>query len=330
MTPLALTTTAVIGAMLSLWSCAQASSARSTFRIDSNLVLLEVMTPRAQGRGPVETLRREDFRIFDNERPVAIKTFDVGDAARPLALWFVVQCNMQGWERKGSGLFRGQIERLASAMRKLDTRDTVAVAHWCDDGGSMIDLRPTASFEQARNAIEAALDPIPDPRDHNRSGELALQSTLAKIIEASRGNATGPIPVVVFLYGDYSGMPKIEADRFVVELLRTSAIVYGVRDSRSPRIGSLWFAHEQGAVANYVATQTGGQYFSATPDGYAAALETILDQLHSRYELGFRPEALDGKLHRLRVELSDEAKQRFGAVPLRYRAAYVPASPAAH
>jgi hypothetical protein len=305
-----------------------APSAESTFRIESNLVLLDVMTP--QSGDPVGKLQRDDFRVFENGRPVTIKTFDVGDAARPLALWFVVQCNMEGWETKGSGLFRGQIERMAPAMSKLGRQDKVAVAHWCDDGDSAIDLRPTANFDQAETAIEAVLEPIPDPQGHDRSGELALQKTLAKIIAASQENAAGPIPVVVFLYGDYSGMPKAEADRFVEDLLHTSAIVYGLRDDRSPRIGSMRFAHEQGAVANYLATQTGGEYFSATPDGYAAALETILNLLHARYELGFRPEVLDGKLHRLRVELSDQAKKRFGAVQLRYRAAYVPASRARH
>jgi hypothetical protein len=52
-------------------------------------------------------------------------------------------------------------------------------------------------------------------------------------------------------------------------------------------------------------------------------LEEILRQLHFRYELGFKPDALDSKRHRLRVELADLGKNRRKKVRLRYRSAYV-------
>jgi len=50
----------------------------------------------------------------------------------------------------------------------------------------------------------------------------------------------------------------------------------------------------------------------------------ILQQLHCRYELGFRPEALDGNRHQLRVELAAAGKNQHKGVRLRSRAAYVP------
>jgi len=58
------------------------------------------------------------------------------------------------------------------------------------------------------------------------------------------------------------------------------------------------------------ATEPWGQYFEATPDTYGRALQEILPQLHFRYELGFKPEMLDGKRHELRVTLADAAKIR--------------------
>jgi hypothetical protein len=116
-------------------------------------------------------------------------------------------------------------------------------------------------------------------------------------------------------------MDRSEANHFIDELLETSAVAYGLRDRRSPRI---WLIGEQGAVANYIATQTGGQYLRVTPKTYAKGLEEILQQLHCRYELGFKPEALDGKRHKLRVELAAAAKNRLKGVRLRSRAAYVP------
>ena len=60
------------------------------------------------------------------------------------------------------------------------------------------------------------------------------------------------------------------------------------------------------------------------PENYATGLTQILRQLDSRYELGFQPEALDGKRHKLTVKLADAAKREHRGVRLRYRLAYVP------
>jgi hypothetical protein len=117
-------------------------------------------------------------------------------------------------------------------------------------------------------------------------------------------------------------MPKSEVNHFVDELLETSAIVFGIRDSRSHHM--LFLIGEQKEVAHYITDQTGGQYLDASPDTYAAALDEILHQLHFRYELGFQPPALDGKRHKLTVKLSDSASRQYRGVRLRYRAAYVP------
>ncbi len=128
--------------------------------------------------------------------------------------------------------------------------------------------------------------------------------------------------MVIFLYGDWSGMPRAEADHFIDELLETSAIAFGLKDRRSPHMW--WLPGEQKEVAHYIATETGGQYLVVTPETYAMGLGEILQQLHGRYELGSRPEALDGKRHKLRVKLADAVKNQHKRVRLRYRAAYVP------
>lgn len=298
-------------------------SAEVTLHSSADLVLVDVIALNVKNGHPDKTLQRDDFQVFDNGHLISIKTFDSGAqfTTRPLALWFVVQCNMKGWEAEGSGLFAGQISLFKPALKDIDKQDSVAVAHWCDNGDSRLDLPPTRDVDQAVTTLEQVLAPIPAPVSHDRPGELALQKTLQLIIDATRSLVPEPVPVVIFLYGDYSGMPKSEADHFINELLETSAVAYGLRDRRSPRI---WLVGEQGAVANYVATQTGGQYLRVTPETYATGLEEILRQLHGRYELGFKPEVLDGKPHQLRVQLTDDAKKQHKGVRLRYRAAYVP------
>jgi hypothetical protein len=297
-----------------------ANAPEVTIHASTNLVLVDVIALDAGDERPDSTLKREDFQILDNDHPVPIRTYDTGAATRPLALWFVVQCSMKDWDREGSGLFRGRIDLLTPALEHLDKADTVGVAHWCDDGTSKLDVMPTAAMDAAIAAVEQVLTPTVEPSSHDRPGELALQKTLQLIVDSTGSLPHETVPVVVFLYGDYSAMPRGEADHFIDELLATKAIVFGLRDTESPHIVSLF---EKGAIANYFAAQTGGEYFTAAPDGYAARLRQIIDQMHFRYELGFRPDKLDGKHHKLLVKLTSAATKEHEGVRLRHRAAYI-------
>jgi len=293
------------------------------FHSSSHLVLVDVVA--LKNGLPIKTLTRDDFRLYDNSSPVSIKTFDTGARAttRPLAVWLVVQCKMANWTAQGSGYFAGEMNRFVPALQKLEKQDTIGVAHWCDNGDAQLDLQPTTNLDDVATAAERVLATAPSGASHDRPGELALQKTLQLIVDATRAEKPEPLPVVIFLYGDWSGMPRSEADHFIDELLETSAISFGLRDKRSPHI---WFVPgEQRQVAHYVAKETGGEYFDVTPEEYESGLVGILQQLHARYELGFRPPALDGKRHKLRVEFSDAAKRRYRGVRLRFRGAYVPA-----
>lgn len=292
------------------------------FRTSSRLVLVDVVA--LKDGLPDKTLNRDDFQLFDNGVAVSIKTFDTGadSTTKPLSLWMVVQCRMPGWDSQGSGLFAGEIHRFLPALKKINKQDTIGVAHWCDNGDAQLDLMPTTTAGDVGNALEQVFAATPDPKNHDRPGELALQKTLQLIVEATRTAKPEPLPVLVFLYGDYSGMPRDEADHFIGELLETSAVAFGIRDRRSPH---MWhFPGEQQEVAHYISRQTGGEYLNVSQDQYASGLEQILDQLHFRYQLGFEPAALDGKRHKLTVKLTRSASKHHPRIRLRSRMAYVP------
>ena len=79
-----------------------AQESQITFHTSSNLVLVDVIARNPKNGLPDKTLTRADFEVFDNGRPVSIKTFDNGAkfTTRPLAIWFVVQCYMPDVVRK--------------------------------------------------------------------------------------------------------------------------------------------------------------------------------------------------------------------------------------
>ena len=124
------------------------------FQSTTRLVLVDILAQDPKTGLPLNTLKTDDFRLFDNNHEVSITTFDSGAKfnTRPLALWFVVICN----ERKkgpggefASGWFSGKEALFRPALNDLDKHDRVGVAHWCDEGTAELDLRPTQDRDAA-------------------------------------------------------------------------------------------------------------------------------------------------------------------------------------
>ena len=102
--------------------------------------MLDVIAQDPKTGLPLDNLGREDFQIFDNKIPVPIATFDSEKRyeTRPIALWLVVICNEQNQGLIRSGAFVGHEPLFRSALNDLDKRDSVGVAHWCDNGDAAV------------------------------------------------------------------------------------------------------------------------------------------------------------------------------------------------
>jgi hypothetical protein len=97
------------------------------------------------------------------------------DNARPLIIWFVVQCNQSNKSpQDGSGFFSGKEELLMDGLAGMNQADSVAVAHWCDDGETKADLLPGKDYSAVIQAIARALAPIRSGAN-NMLGEDALR-----------------------------------------------------------------------------------------------------------------------------------------------------------
>lgn len=321
----------LIGRILScllLWpftSWGEQNPSQTTIRVETSLVLVDLITQDAKTLLPVKGLQKGDFRVFDNDSEMAIQSFDVGAryGTRPISLWFVVICNEIDWDENGSGFMRGRTSSLKPALEHLDKNDTLGVAHWCDNQTDKIDFPPSRDIDSGLKRLEKLFHGWPYGVG-TRTGELALQEMLRKILENVHQTKPEPLPVIVFLYGDHSGMEREEADDLLNDLLQTSGIVYGINDG-AVRVSPNYLdnPHGQGHVAHFLVAKTGGQFFSVNPKMFATALDDILVQVHFRYVLGFRPPAFDGKIHKLRVELTTDANQKLPATRLSFRPAYI-------
>jgi hypothetical protein len=295
-------------------------------RVQSSLVLVDVISQDHKTGLPVRDFKKEDFRVFDNKHEVPIASFDSGASydTRPVTLWLVVICNERG-KIGGSAQFVGNEALFRPAFDHLNKKDSVGVAHWCDNGETQFDLPPTEDRDSAINALAKAIRPITFQvgEESSRVGEVAFRRLIRLIIQDAHRRNPQPLPVIVFLDGDYTGQPRESLDHVVDDFLETSGMVFGIKDSRAPMV-PMWTGGEVSEIEHYMADKTGGQFFSATPSGYAGALDMILIQLHFRYQLGFTPPAMDGKRHNLKVELTKEAKENHKGVRLRHRPEYIP------
>jgi hypothetical protein len=304
-----------------------ASTQRPTIRVQSSVVLVDVISQDRKSGLTIRDFKKEDFRVFDNRQEVPIATFDGGARydTRPISLWLVVICNEDGLPEFGaSAEFAGKESLFRPALDHLEKRDTVGAAHWCDSGDTQLDLLPAEDHDSPIRALTEMLRPIPfrgGTGATDQVGEETFRRMIRLIIRDAYRRNPRPLPVIVFLHGDHTGQPHRELNELVDDVLETSGIAFGIQDDRSP---GLHLIGEQAKIMHYMAKHTGGQYFSAPPSGYGAALEAIVMQLHFRYELGFVPLAIDGKRHELKVELTKEAREKHKGVRLRFRSEYIP------
>lgn len=299
-----------------------------TFRVQSSLVLVDVMGKDPKSGLPVRDFKKDDFRLFDNRHEVKISTFDAGARydTRPITLWLVVICNESGLPKFGaSAEFLGQESLFQPALDHLAAHDRIGVAHWCDDGDSRLDLQPTEDHDEAIQKLGETLKPIPfegGSPSTDEAGEQAFRKLIRLIIRDAYQKNPKPLPVIVFLHGDHTGQPRRQLNELVDDFLETSGIVFGIRDARSPNLS--FIIGEQSKIMHFMAKHTGGDYFSVSRTEYAERLQTILIQLHFRYELGFIPPAIDGKRHELQVELTRSAKAQHKGLRVKYRPQYIP------
>ncbi|MGA2814085.1 MAG: hypothetical protein ABSG16_22015 [Candidatus Acidiferrum sp.] len=303
-----------------------APPAQAAIRVNSSLVLVDVIIQDAKTGLPLQDLGENDFIVLDNDSAMDIRSFDVGAryGSRPISLWFVVICNEVDWDENGSGFIRERGDLLRPALEHLDKQDTLAVAHWCDDGKHQIDAMPSHDVDEVLKKLDGLFH-RKRVRVGTREGEMSLQGMLRSILEVSRSTTPQPLPVVVFLYGDHSGMEREEADDVLKDLLETSVIVFGINDGMV-RVSPIYLEnqHAQPNVAHFLAAKTGGQFFSVKPELFPTALDDILVQVRFRYVLGFQPLELDGKRHSLTVQLTDSARTKFPDAKLAFRPVYIP------
>ena len=253
-----------------------------TFRTGTEIVSLFVTVADAQGR-LVPDLTKDDFEIYDNDKPQPIVYFE--NVIQPISVVVMLDT---------SGSMTGSISLLKQAAEQFLLRLLPA-----DQGrvGAFNDkIQISAHFTKNRD------DLISEVKDLDFGNGTRLWDAVLTSLDELNG-VEGRRVVLVFT----DGADTASRTRFgtVVDKARVDdAMVYAIGLQSNYFNGQRMVRSKPDRGLRKISDETGGGYFELqkTTD-LAPTFTRVAQELHSQYVLSFTPRNLDGKVHKLAVRL---------------------------
>jgi Ca-activated chloride channel homolog len=231
----------------------------------------------------VSDLSREDFEIFDNDKPVEVTLFK--SDVQPMAV--VVMLDTSGSMTLSIELLKQAAEQFLIRLLPDDKarvgafNDKIQInARWSNDRDQLITDTKNLDFGNGTrlwDAVGASLDEL-------------------KAIDGRK-------VVLIFTDGDDTEsrlrlgtvMDRARAEEVMIYAIGLESIYFnGQQRVRTKPDGGL----------RKIADETGGGYFELTKTSELAPTFTkVAQELHSQYVIGFTPMALDNKVHKLAVKM---------------------------
>lgn len=282
--------------VLGLATAASFTSQQPTFKSGARSVAVYATVTDKGGR-LVPDLSRDDFEIRDNGKPQPIAVFS--NEVQPISV--VMMLDRSGSMQGNFGLVQAAGEAFVRALLPTDRARIGSFAekiqldpeHFTSDRAELLGILRTKLQEQGPtplwNAVEASVTSL-QPQEGRRV-------------------------VLVFTDGaDNPGNFKLNNLSFMDIARRAQQVdvmVYavGLESSGGPTAGRGGFGGgfdssrpDPGLPA--IAADTGGGYFELRrAQDLAATFARVAEELHRQYLIGFVPEKLDGKMHKLDVRI---------------------------
>ncbi|MDQ6786339.1 MAG: VWA domain-containing protein [Acidobacteriota bacterium] len=287
------------------------------------MVSVDVLVTDKRTGARVEDLKRENFEVLDDGRPVSITHFSQGaDPNRPLALILFV--NVRHTTKAVVPRLR---EALRQALLRLQPEDEVAVFAFWRKGEMLQEL--TRDRTKILQALEKTVE-VQREQD-SKNGASSFDSIMSETFLAGLQHAQERRPqsriALVGIDDDLNATPRAIVERTAETLVASGAQVSGLIKVSGAFATTMkhWkravdtaglSAYRPGENLEYYSAQTGGEIVNVKGDDYSAALEQVIGNLVGRYSLGFVLEEnrLDGKFHKLTVKVklpnAEDKKQK--------------------
>jgi VWFA-related protein len=293
-----------LAALVGLATITVAAQQQPTFKSGVRTVAVYA-TVQQQGGRLVPDLTREDFEVKDSGKVQPISVFSA--EIQPINVILML-------DRSGS--MQGNYSLLEAAahafVRKLRPDDKARIGSFAET----IQIDPEAFTSNQNELIEIIRTRL------QKQGGTPLWNGIEAAIQALDGQE-GRRVVLVFSDGaDNPGNFKLnnksfmdimrraqEKDVMVYAVGLESAFGAGAGGLRGGGMGGGFGGGFGGssrpdAGLSAIADETGGGYFELSrADELSGTFQRVADELHRQYLLGFEPQKLDGKMHKLEVKV---------------------------
>jgi Ca-activated chloride channel family protein len=286
----------------SLWLTAAASPAQQpTFKSGPVVTVPLYATVTDRDRRLVPGLTREDFQIFDNDKPQEVTLFD--NNVRPVTA--VVMLDTSGSMTLNLDLLRQAAEQF---VIRLLPEDQARVGAFND----RVELDP--SFTNDRDELVSSI------RELDYGNGTRLWDAVDVGLDALE-NIEGRKVIVVFTDGGDTSSATSNG-KVLARARLNEVMIYAIgMESVFGPPGMRQRTKPDGRLKG-LATETGGGYFELKKtDELGPTFTRVAEELHSQYVLGFSPTQLDGKVHKLELkmakpELTGRARKSYVASPV--------------
>jgi Ca-activated chloride channel family protein len=263
---------------------ATADAQKQTIRVSTETVAVYVTATDAEKR-LVSDLVQEDFEVLDNGKPVNINIFE----NKPVPITVVVMIDTSGSITASLGLVKEGAEQF---LLRLLPDDKAQVGEFSDKikfhPGNFIDNRDRLIY-----LLKHELDFGYPTRLYD-----AVDQSIDRLLEVD-----GRKVVLVFTDGDDTAS-KVGVGKVMDKAREKDVMVYAVGLQVEYFNGQQRVRSSPDRGLKKLAEDTGGGYFELKKTADLGETFTrVAQELHSQYVLGFSPETLDGKIHKLEVRV---------------------------
>jgi Ca-activated chloride channel homolog len=260
-----------------------AQEPQSKFKVSTNSVALYATVTDATKR-LVPDLEQDDFEVYDNGKLQAITQFD----NRPLPISVVVMLDTSGSMTLALDLVKSAAEQF---LLRMMPEDQGMVGAFNDK----IEFHPEG-FTNSRDELVRSLKDL----------DFGYPTRLYDAVNESMAQLKG-IPgrrvVLVFTDGDDNASKFGSGD--VTDRGRVEDVmVYSIGLENEYFDGARKVRSSPDRGLRRLSEETGGGFFLLKKtDELTTTFTRVAQELHSQYVLGFTPQVLDGKVHKLEVRL---------------------------
>jgi Ca-activated chloride channel family protein len=251
----------------------------------STMTVPVYVTVLDQNKRLATDLTQDDFEVFDNGKPQVLTNFE----NKPAPITATVMIDTSGSMTTALDLVKQGAEQF---LLRLLPADQAQVGAFNDK----IEFHPESSFTGNRDELVRLLKDL----DFGYPTRLydAIDESITRL-----ENVDGRKVVLVFTDGD-DNASKVGAGKVVDRARERDVMIYAIGLVNDYFNGQQRVRSQPDRGLKKLAEETGGGYFELkrTAD-LNTTFTRVAEELHSQYILGFSPEALDGKVHKLEVRV---------------------------